>query len=229
MAENLEAFRSRTSFITRTLPEGGGFSTNAKLALKVDEAGRLLPFFGDTVIFDLPEEDKAWLGDLQRGLYERCGDLLAEPLNPASFHITLHDLDSCAPAEDMVHLAPRNRKLSLGLLGELPEDWAVNVRSTLVFNMVNTSLVLGFEPVSDADCLALTDLYDRFQLVVKHYEFMTPHVTLAYYRPIQGGDDVLSRLRGAVEEVNGELSPRVIRLCHPRYATFTDMNRYQWG
>ena len=49
-------------YISRSLPESGGFQTAPGLALKVDAEGRFLPFYGNTVVFLLPEGVKARLG-----------------------------------------------------------------------------------------------------------------------------------------------------------------------
>lgn len=227
MAESLKDFQKRTKFIEDSLPRDGGFRTSARLTEKVGMDGRFQPFFGDTVIFDLPEEDKAWLSGVQRRLYEACGDMLAEALDPASFHITLHDLNNGVRAEDVAQAMTRAGEASRALLAALPEDWSVRVRSTMAFSMVNTSVVLGFEPVDEADCEALMGLYEAFQQVVPLDYPLTPHVTLAYDRPADGGDDLLYHLRDALAEVNREMGSRVIRLTKPVYATFTDMNHYQ--
>lgn len=227
MTENIEAFRRRTAFVWDSLPEEGGFVTHPRLTDKVDPAGRFRPFYGDTVIFDLTDEDKEWLSGLQRMLYTACGALLAEPLDPESFHITLHDLHSGTDADVVADAISRSREGVKSLLTSLPGNWAVSVRPTAVFSMVATSVVLGFEPVSEEDCAALMGLYGAIEQVVPVGYPLTPHVTLAYYRPIAGGEDMLCLLRKALAEVQGSMTPRTLTLSQPRYCAFTDMNHYR--
>ena len=226
MAEDLEAFRRRTSFVWDSLPKEGGFATNPRLTEKVDPAGRLRLFYGDTVIFDLTDADKGWLTGIQRALCEACGTLLAEPLDPMGFHITLHDLNNGTDAKDVTDAMSRSKEGVRSLLMSLPGDWAVSVRPTAVFSMVNTSVVLGFEPVDEAGCAALMGLYGAFEQVVPLGYPLTPHVTLAYYRPTEGGEDALRLLRKALADVQERITPRTLTLAHPRYCTFTDMNHY---
>lgn len=227
MAESLRDFRQRTAFVWDSLPKEGDFATNPRLTEKVDEAGSFRPFFGDTVIFDLPEDDKVWLGGIQRMLYETCGGLLADALNPASFHITLHDLNSAVNPEAIAPAMTRASAACKSLLAALPKDQAILVKSTAVFSMVHTSVVMGFEPVDEENCTALTALYDLFQQVMPLSYPLTPHVTLAYYRPLSAGEDTLRQLRAALEAVNRKAQRRTVRLSMPRYATFTDMNHYR--
>ena len=226
MPEDLRAFRERTAFVWDSLPREGCFATHPQLEEKVGADGRFRPFFGDTVIFDLPEEDKSWLSDVQRMLYARCGDLLAAQLDPVSFHITLHDLNCATEVGPIASAMASSREATRALLATLPADWSVAVRSTAVFSMVNTSIVMGFEPVDEACCAALMGLYETFQQVVPLNYPLTPHVTLAYDCPMKAGEEALRRLRETLAEINREVSPRVIRLGYPRYSTFTDMNHY---
>lgn len=225
MPETLIAFRQRTSFVWDSLPASGSFVTNPKLTAKVDRDGRLLPFCGDTVIFPLGSDDRAWLRGIQQALYGICGALLAEPLPEEGFHITLHDLNSAPTFDEIATAMNAARDASLALLSELGSV-SVEVRSTAVFSMVNTSVVLGFEPVDEANCEALMTLYERFQAVVPLDHPLTPHVTLAYDRPGNHGEAGLFLLREAMDRVNRGLSPRTMRLTSPQYCRFSDMRRF---
>ena len=228
MTETLTMFQQRTAFVRDSLPRDGGFATNPRLTDKVDQDGRFRPFFGDTVIFDLTEDEKAWLAGIRQGLCEACGALLAEPLDPASFHITLHDLNSAADPQVIAPAMALAEERSRLLLASLPGGWAAHVRPTAVFSMVGTSVVLGFEPVDEENCAALMGLYEAFQQVVPLGYALTPHVTLAYYRPTEGGEDALRRLRAAIAAANQGMAGRTIALRDPRYCTFTDMNHYHF-
>lgn len=178
------------------------------------------------MIFDLTDADKDWLTGIQRALYTACGTLLAEPLDPTSFHITLHDLNNGTDAEAVAAAMARSGEGVRSLLASLPGDWVASVRPTAVFSMVNTSVVLGFEPVDEACCAALMGLYGAFEQVVPLGYPLTPHVTLAYYRPTTGDGEMLRLLRKALADVQERITPRTLTLAHPRYCTFTDMNHY---
>ena len=225
MLETLSVFQQRTSYVWDSLPASGSFVTNPGLTDKVGPDGKLLPFFGDTVIFPLASDECAWLREVQQSLYTICGSLLAQTLPAGSFHITLHDLNSAPCLEDVAAAMALSRDASLPLIAAL-DDFAVEVRPTAVFSMVNTSVVLGFEPISEADCTALMNLYERFQQVVPLSYPLTPHVTLAYYRPGDHGEDGLRMLRNAVAAANHSLTPRIVRLSNPQYCRFADMSRY---
>ena len=69
---------------------------------KVGADGRLLPFYGNTVIYDLTDEAKDALKQLQDRLYESCGHFLSEKLTRESFHMTLHDLLSGTDREEVL-------------------------------------------------------------------------------------------------------------------------------
>lgn len=225
MPESLEQFSQRTAFVRDSLPVSGCFVTNAGLNKKIDSDGRLLPFYGDTVIFQLSQSDLAWLKGIQQSLYDRCGTMLAEPLPPESFHITLHDLNNAPRQEEVANAMAQSGAASRELLATLDEV-VIELRATAVFSMVNTSVVLGFAPVNDANCATLMTLYERFQQIVYLDYPLTPHVTLAYYRPGDYGEDGLHRLREAITAVNDHMTRRIVRLTDPRYCRFDDMSRF---
>ena len=72
----------------------GRFSTHPALTNKVDEAGRFVPFPGSTVVFKLDRRACQYLECVSGILQEKLGDMLAEPIPGASYHMTLHDLIS---------------------------------------------------------------------------------------------------------------------------------------
>lgn len=62
------------------------------LIKKVNNKGAFLPFYGNTVVFDLDEAAKKALLSLQEELYKNAGWMLSQRIDPAAFHMTLHDL-----------------------------------------------------------------------------------------------------------------------------------------
>ena len=161
--ETLEAFGRRIQYQSEGMNYDLRIPENQKE--KVDpETRALCAYLGDTVIFDLAPEAKAAIAAIQRELYARCAECLAEPLPEDSFHITLHDLTS-GPLEKrgeviQAVLAHENqvRLILDSFRREHPDGLRIHVRPTAVFNMVHKSVVLGFRPESEADCAARLSL-----------------------------------------------------------------------
>ena len=166
----------------------------------------------------------------QRALHAACGECLAEPIAPETFHITLHDLLSGPPdALDAAQLAQAGRRAKEVLLrirGRFLEE--IHLRPVSIFNMVNTSLVAGFAPATEADCATLMGLYEAFQQVVRLPYHLTPHATIAYFRLGRYGRDQMARLQSAIDGATAIDAGRSIRLELSRlhYCDFEDMNHY---
>ena len=71
-------------YIPRSVPRGAPFQTNPNLESKVDPAGRILPFRGNTTVFLLAEATKEQLQAVQDSLYRAAPEMLAGPLEPAT-------------------------------------------------------------------------------------------------------------------------------------------------
>ena len=227
--ENLTAFRVRTGgFIWDSLPHGGGMETSPGLPQKVCPDGRMAPFGGNTVVFPLPEPARQEIGLIQDRLYQTCAPALAEPLAVSSFHITLHDLLSGAPDQALRRRIDSVRAPALARVRRIAEaGGTVRLHSTALFNMVNTSMVLGFAPVDEESCRRLMACYEQLQEVVPLNYPLTPHVTVAYFRPGTISAEMVGALRGVVEETGCregilvELSMKTVE-----YQLFSDMNHY---
>ena len=130
--------------ICNSMPQWGDFTTNPTLRKKVDEEGNLLPFVGNTVVFLLDDDTKESLRQLQEELYRAAPDMLAKPLQMSTFHMTLHDLangtlDQPGLVEYMNYTQERVSQILPGWKAAAP----LRMRTTWLFNMVNTSIVLG--------------------------------------------------------------------------------------
>lgn len=192
------------------------------LSDKVDASGQLLPFPGNTVVFLLDEQVKRQLSMLQEELYSRCGDFLAQRLHPDTFHMTLHDLanGSClSQKEEMAHGAKEILDRIRG--AKIPP---IPMKAACSFNMVNTSIVLLLEPADDDAWQQLDDLYMQFQQVRTLPYALTPHITLAYFRPGCYPESQTHRLRCALTSVELDvmLEPRALVL-----QDFDHMNAYK--
>ena len=230
MPESLSAFHARVDgFTADSLPHEGGLVTRESLTAKVGHDGGLRPFYGNTVIYGLDNGAKLALARRQVLLHHHAGWCLAAPLAPDAFHITLHDLTSSADrvaAEDAV---ARTEPQAVALLDALRREGIPPIRmvSTHVFSMVATSVVMGFAPETEADCAALMGLYERFHTVVPLDWGLTPHVTLAYYRPGSYGREAVDALNHVIRLSEG-LPPICMTLSPERlvYSRFSDMNHY---
>lgn len=196
--------------------------TAAGLRSKVNPDGKLLPFPGNTVVFLLDGQARLALRSIQDSLYEKCGFLLADRLVPDTFHMTLHDL-----ANEV--LLPQREQMAAGARTILDEIRAaqmpcIPMKATWTFNMVNTSIVLGLQPKTDSAWQQLDDLYCRFQQV-RHLSYaLTPHITLAYFRPGCYGSAESTRLRDALGSVDLETELDINRLV---LQDFDHMNAYK--
>lgn len=200
------------------------FETAPNLALKIASDGTINPFPGNTVVFRLHRAEREQLSQLQDRLYQRCSHLLAQPLNPDTFHMTLHDLANGPESPEtrrwMAETAPR----ATAFLKQLKEEYSapLSLRGTWLFNMVNTSIVLGLEPV--CGCAAQLDaLYCRFHEVVPLNYAMTPHITLAYFKPGRYSLEELSPLRQVLCPVEFSTTFEMRDL---EFQTFQDMDHY---
>ena len=226
MPEFLDAYRERTAYMLDSLPRSGGLRTAGGLVHKVAPGGQLLPFYGDTVIFDLPEDMKRWLLSVQDTLYAACGECLAQRLGADSFHITLHDLRSSP--ERMPDGIEQDREAVRAILRSAQDvPRFIRVRAVCALSMVSTSVVMGFEPESEADCHALMTLHERLQGVVALPYPLTLHATLAYYRPSEYGEETLWRLRDVLSRAGRERGVWTLDMRDLRFATFESMSAYQ--
>jgi len=227
MAETLQEYISRTVFMWKSLPESGGFQTSESLLKKIDADGRFKPFYGDTAIFGLPNHEIARLGQLQNALYGSLGDVLAEKIPPEMFHLTLHDLLNSPLGMPAESEGVMRRVQSLFV--EIPDDFPkeIHLRSVCLFSMVNTSIVMGYEPAEEADCETLMRLYDWFQQIVPLAYPLTLHVTLAYFKPGCYDEQTLCSLRNFFEEHGRDAHPLTLKLSDLAYARFADMRDYE--
>lgn len=212
-------------YISCSLPAAGDFVTREGLRMKVDERGCFRPFFGNTVVFLMEEKVRKALAVLQDELYEKAGDVLAARLNEDTFHMTLHDLIN-GPQRDekllrQMAVAEREAKT---LLQRWQDTSPLHMRATWLFNMVSTSIVLGLAPCDAQSARRLSDMYGALENVVPLGYALTPHITMAYFKPGVYSQQQLEGLRAALHPVQLEVELSMDRLV---YQTFEDMNYYR--
>ena len=230
--ENLHAFHTRVDGFQRdSLPHEGPFTTKPLLVEKVAPDGALRPFFGNTMIFDLPADIQLQIARMQLILHHRCPWMLAQPLTPDTLHMTLHDLLNGVDEAALAEPVRRTGEQARSILSDLRrEAFPIRLTSTLAFNMTNGSVALGFAPDTEEDCAALLGMHARFQDVVTLNYPLTPHVTLAYYKPGSYSPETVNHLADALAQINQ--LPKVhitVDAACLHYYTFRDMNTYIRG
>ena len=212
-------------YIYASLPRRGDFSTNPNLSNKVDGQGNFRPFYGNTTVFLLDDKIKQALGTIQAGLYRAAWSMLAQPLDPATFHMTLHDLVN-GPKTD-ADLLGRMEKAEQGakkLLESWKQEPEISMKATALFNMVNTSVVLGLAPANSNSMERLDKMYMALEQVVPLGYTMTPHITMAYFKPGTYSQEQLQHLAAALGSVQLEVELNMEKLV---LQTFADMNHYE--
>lgn len=226
--ETLDELRTRTQFVYE--PQfGGGFTVSPSVGAKVaPEDGALLPYAGSTVVLTLPEPARNEIEAYQRALYYRAGWCLSRPLPAESFHITLHDLESGTPSPELEARIGAVRENAKAIAGEIAASGqTVCLRSTRVYCMAGTSLVLGFEPEDTESCRLLMAAYALLERIRPLDYPLTPHVTLGYLRPLKYTRGHLEALRAAVEAC-GRMAGVYLELplSAVEYEAFSDMRTY---
>ena len=213
-------------YIQNSLPEQGDFSTNPNLCKKVDNSGHFLPFYGNTVVFLLDDGTRNRLWQLQNALYDSAGEVLSDKLDAAAFHMTLHDLENgpvlTSALQNRMLAARQFCKPLLGWQGLPP----LRMKTTWLFNMVNTSIVLGLAPADGESWQRLDELYLALEEAVPLGYGMTPHITIAYFRPGILHPQQLLQLKKALKPVEWDVTLEMEKLV---YQEFTGMNHYWNG
>lgn len=214
-------------YISHSLPEQSEFETNPNLLKKVNHDGKFLPFYGNTVVFLLEDRTKEILSTLQSQLYKAAGKMLSQPLHPDTFHMTLHDLvNSTEPTADLCQEMAETKKQTESFLALWQAQPPLRMNATWLFNMVNTSTVLGLAPADEETAFRLDALYTAMESIVPLGYGLTPHITMAYFRPGRYSPEQLQSLRNALRPIDLELKLRMNQLT---YQIFTDMNHYRSG
>lgn len=225
--ETLQQFKERTSFI-----KGGNLQseliTNQKLADKIDEYGNMKVFYGDTVVFLLPNEVKQMLLKRQDILYNQFGVFLAQRIDEQNFHMTLHDLSNSNNIELIKDEIQDNKEKCIELLKfiNMREHEVIPMKTSFVCNMVNTSIVLGVQPADEISHQRLMSLYELFNDVHELSYPLTPHITLAYFKNLQMGYDDICALRNIFNQLNEYSIEFDLNVDMLKYQRFSSMNDY---
>ena len=214
-------------YICCSMPQYGEFSTNPNLKKKVDDTGNLLPYVGNTVVFLLEDEIKGKLHQIKELLYQAAPDMLAQPLQISTFHMTLHDLANGLPDQPEIYdYMKYTKEQTLQILAQWKSEHTqpLRMKTTWLFNMVNTSIVLGLAPADEETWKQLDEMYMTLESVVPLGYALTPHITMAYFRPGVYNEEQVQRLSAALRNVEMDivLSPEQLV-----FQNFMDMNHYE--
>lgn len=217
------------SFEQKKLHYGNSyFKGNPSIAQKVDRDNSFGNFYGDTVVFALDDAVKKFLAEYVDLLYQSVPECFCERLAPHMFHMTLHDLSNSPSlryvAEEMFdnELKVIEKAEEIQKYGTAP----IRMKSKYIFNMVDTSLVLGLYPADEDEYRRLMNLYSVFDAVRKSAYPFTPHITLAYYN-INGFDlQTARRLEDVINQLNNNEMDINLNMHHLYYQKFKSMNDY---
>lgn len=225
--ETYQDFLNRiNSFEKEELSIGDGwFSTNPSLSAKVTKEGQFRNFYGDTVVFDLTQADKEKLSDIIKVLHCNTPECFSEALIKGTLHMTLHNL-SCSSYLDSIASEVFFNELKAAELFKKIKDCKILMKTKYVFNMVNTSIVLGLYPADENEYTKLMDLYRLFDCVKTLPYLLTPHITLAYYRQNGFCKESAIKLKDTVSILNKNSFDIELDTKHLYYQKFTNMNNY---
>jgi len=205
------------------------FNPSGSVFKKVNEDGTFRRFIGDTVVFDLEQSQKQLIKtDYIDPLYSVSGDCFAEMFNESTLHMTLHDLNSSEYDDYDVLKNMFDTEVELAKIlrnvTTLPDR--IDMVTTCVFNMVNTSLVIGLKPKTPKAYYELMTLY---QVVDEIYQLpypFTPHITLAYYRRNGFEGKQLEEIERVVNEMNCKRHEITLFPSRLYYQKFVNMNEF---
>lgn len=202
------------------------FKGNPSISQKVDINNTFRKFFGDTIVFTLDNFIKEKLAEYVELLYQSAPECFCERLVADTFHVTLHDLSNSPILRDVAEELFENELKVIEMMSEVQKYKKIKMKSKYIFNMVDTSLVLGLYPVDDDEYRKLMDLYCIFDNVKKlNYPF-TPHITLAYYN-VNGFNLRAARiLENTVNQLNNNELEIELNDNNLYYQKFKSMNNY---
>lgn len=211
-------------YIRCSLPQWGSFETNPNLNKKVAPDGSLLPFVGNTVVFLLDDDTKERLRQIQDTLYQAAPDMLAEKLQMPTFHMTLHDLANGVPTQEgLAEYMQRTQDHAAAIISAWKQQEPLHMKATWLFNMVNTSIVLGLKPADEDSWRRLDAMYLALEEVVPLGYGLSPHITMAYFLPGIHSQEQVRRLADALRPVELDVTLHMENLV---LQDFSDMNHY---
>lgn len=229
--ETYQEFLDRiSSFQKKELTFGNNyFKGNPSISQKVDSNNMFRNFYGDTIVFELDNHVKEILTEYVEFLYQSAPNCFCERLNYHTFHVTLHDLSNSPNLQDVAAEVFENECKVIEKIQEIQqknEETKIKMKSKYVFNMVDTSLVLGVYPADEEDYHEIMELYNIFDEVKQLPYSFTPHITLAYYSINGFNVQAAKNLAKAVSRLNDNEIEFELSADRLYYQKFRSMNDY---
>ena len=203
------------------------FKPSLSVESKVNKDNSFKNFYGDTVVFDLDSEIKNKITNIIDMLYDKVPECFCEKIISDTIHMTLHDLSNSPTLSDVSQDIFNNE---INLINKLPtvkiKHKSIRMKTKFIFNMVNTSLVLGLYPVNEDEYIKLIDLYGLVDEIKELPYPFTPHITLAYYNSFGFSVESKRKLEAVVNSLNKETFLIELDTDNLYYQKFTNMNNY---
>ena len=194
---------------------------------KVNEDNSFKTFYGDTVVFDLDDEIKRKVADIIDTLYTESAECFCEKIISNTIHMTLHDLSNSPSLSDISQDMFNNEVNIINNSSSFQiKSKTIKMRTKFIFNMVNTSLVLGLYPINEEEYAKLMVLYDSIDKIKSLPYPFTPHITLAYYNRFGFSENSKRKLETVVNSLNKESFLIELNTDNLYYQKFTNMNNY---
>jgi 2'-5' RNA ligase len=227
--ESYQVFLNRVSVFEKEIIDLGKsyFRGRPSLAYKIDKSNKIQDFFGDTIVFDLDTDIKRKISQTIDELYSTSPECFAERLSYETLHMTLHDLSNAPHLDDISDDMEKNMTEVIRR-APLVKNMKIKMKTNFIFNMVNTSLVLGLIPINGDEYQKLMELHSLFDTVKRTEYPLTPHITLAYYN-INGFDQASAKkLESKVNSLNRHINIEIeLDTNKLFYQRFTSMNKYK--
>lgn len=204
------------------------FKGNPSIAQKVDRDNSFRDFYGDTIVFALDDAVKKALAEYVDLLYQSVPECFCEKLAPHTFHMTLHDLSNSPSLRDVAEEMFDNELKVIKNAEEIQKygNAPIRMKSKNIFNMVDTSLVLGLYPADEDEYQRLMNLFSVFDTVKKSDYPFTPHITLAYYSIDGFSLQAARHLEDIVSQLNSNEMDIELNMHYLYYQKFRSMNDY---
>lgn len=203
------------------------FKPSLSVESKVNKDNSFKNFYGDTVVFDLDSEIKNKITNIIDMLYDKVPECFCEKIISDTIHMTLHDLSNSPTLSDVSQDIFNNE---INLINKLTtvkiKHKSIRMKTKFIFNMVNTSLVLGLYPVNEDEYIKLIDLYGLVDEIKELPYPFTPHITLAYYNSFGFSVESKRKLEAVVNSLNKETFLIELDTDNLYYQKFTNMNNY---
>ena len=203
------------------------FKPSLSVESKVNKDNSFKNFYGDAVVFDLDSEIKNKITNIIDMLYDKVPECFCEKIISDTIHMTLHDLSNSPTLSDVSQDIFNNE---INLINKLTtvkiKHKSIRMKTKFIFNMVNTSLVLGLYPVNEDEYIKLIDLYGLVDEIKELPYPFTPHITLAYYNSFGFSVESKRKLEAVVNSLNKETFLIELDTDNLYYQKFTNMNNY---